>query len=47
MMQLTKAKQDQAKWDMIASLMEKKANLDRLREIDWFENEMVRKYAEL
>ena len=34
MMQLTKAKQDQAKRDMIASLMEKKANLDRLREID-------------
>jgi hypothetical protein len=29
------------------SLMEKKANLDRLREIDRFENEMVRKYAEL
>ncbi len=30
MMHLTKAKQDQAKRDMIASLIEKKANLDRL-----------------
>ncbi len=47
MMHLTKAKQDQAKRDMIASLIEKKANLDRLWEIDRFENEMVRRYAEL
>jgi predicted alpha/beta-hydrolase family hydrolase len=34
MMKLTRAKQDQSKRDMISSLMEKKANLDRLREID-------------
>jgi hypothetical protein len=47
MMHLTKAKQEQSKRDMIASLMIKKANLDRLREIDRYENEMVRKYAEL
>ncbi len=31
MMKLTKAKQDQSKNDMIMSLMEKKANLDRLK----------------
>jgi len=34
MQHLTKAKQEQAKRDMIQSLMEKKANLDRLKEID-------------
>lgn len=27
--------------------MEKKANLDRLKEIDWFEDEMVRRYAQM
>ena len=47
MQQLTKAKQDQAKRDMVMSLMEKKANQDRLKEIEWFEEEMVRRYAEL
>lgn len=47
MMKLTKAKQDQAKRDMVMSLMEKRANLERLQEIDRYENEMVWKYAEL
>ncbi len=32
---------------MIQSLMEKKANLDRLKEIDWFEDEMVWRYAQM
>ena len=41
MMKLTKAKQDQAKRDMVMSLMEKRANLERLQEIDRYENEMV------
>lgn len=47
MASLTWAKQEQAKKDMISSLMEKKANLQRLEEIDRYENEMVWKYAEL
>jgi len=47
MQALTKAKQDQAKRDMVMSLMEKKANMDRLKEIERFEDEMVRIYAEL
>jgi len=32
---------------MVMSLMEKKANSDRLKEIERFEDEMVRRYAEL
>jgi hypothetical protein len=32
---------------MVMSLMEKKANMDRLKEIERFEDEMVWKYAEL
>lgn len=32
---------------MVSSLMEKKANLDRLKEIERFEEEMVWRYAEL
>ena len=32
---------------MIQSLMEKKANLDRLKEIDRFEDEMVWRYAQM
>ena len=44
--QMTKMKQDQAKNDMILSVNEKNQLKRRQKELDEYENEMVRRYAQ-
>ncbi len=41
-----KQKQDQAKNDMVSSVMEKQRNVKRQKELEVMENEMVKRYAE-
>lgn len=45
MMKLSKIKQEQSKQDMILSLNEKRALLRRQKELEEYEEEMVRRYA--
>lgn len=43
-MRLQRVKQEQSKQDMILSVAEKRALLNRQRELEEYENEMVRRY---
>lgn len=45
MMRITKMKQEQSKQDMILSVNEKKALLKRQKELEEYEEELVRRYA--
>ena len=45
MMRITKMKQEQSKQDMILSVNEKKALLRRQKELEEYEEELVRRYA--
>ena len=45
MMRITKMKQEQSKQDMVLSVNEKKALLKRQRELEEYEEELVRKYG--
>ena len=45
MMRINKVKQEQSKQDMILSVNEKQALLKRQREIEEYEEELVRRYA--
>ena len=45
MMRINKMKQEQSKQDMILSVNEKKALLKRQRELEEYEEELVRRYA--
>lgn len=45
MMRITKMKQEQSKQDMILSQNEKRALLKRQRELEEYEDEMVRRFA--
>lgn len=46
MMRITKMKQEQSKQDMILSVNEKKALLNRQKELEEYEEELVRRYAQ-
>jgi len=46
MMQLTKMKQDQAKNDMIMSVNEKNALKRRQKELEDYENDMLKRFLE-
>ena len=46
MMRITKMKQEQSKQDMILSVNEKKALLKRQKELEEYEEELVRRYAQ-
>ena len=46
MMQLTKLKQDQAKHDMIMSVQEKREMERKRKELEEYENEMLKRFAE-
>lgn len=46
LIQLTKMKQDQAKHDMILSVNEKREMLRRQKELEEYETEMLRRFAE-
>jgi hypothetical protein len=46
MMRITKMKQEQSKQDMILSVNEKKALLKRQRELEEYEEALVRRYAQ-
>ena len=45
MMRINKMKQEQSKQDMILSVNEKKALLKRHKELEEYEEELVRRYA--
>ena len=45
MMRINKMKQDQSKQDMVLSVNEKKALLNRQRELEEYEEELVRRFA--
>ena len=45
MMRINKMKQEQSKQDMILSMNEKRALLKRQKELDEYEEELVRRYA--
>ena len=45
MLRINKMKQEQSKQDMILSVNEKKALLKRQRELEEYEEELVRRYA--
>ena len=45
MLRINKMKQEQSKQDMILSVNEKKALLKRTRELEEYEEELVRRYA--
>jgi len=45
MIRINKMKQEQSKQDMILSVNEKKALLQRQRELEEYEEELVRQYA--
>ena len=45
MMRINKMKQEQSKQDMILSVNEKKALLKRQKELEEYEEELVRRYA--
>ena len=45
MMKINKMKQEQSKQDMILSMNEKKALLRRQKELEEYEEELVRRYA--
>lgn len=45
-MQLNRMKQDQAKSDMVQSVQEKKEMLRRQKELEEYENEMLKRFAE-
>lgn len=46
MMRITKMKQEQSKQDMILSVNEKKALLKRQKELEEYEEDLVRRYAQ-
>ena len=46
MMRITKMKQEQNKQDMVLSMNEKRALDKRKRELDEYEDELVRRYAQ-
>ena len=46
MMRINKMKQEQSKQDMILSVNEKRALLKRQKELDEYEDELVRRYAQ-